>query len=91
MAIIVRMSFNGLFDARNGATYMSDTPVAYSSGGKYHARIVVNINDQIFDAWTTTDEGSPVQIANDYTFRSNAPTTDDIGKVCLKSDVNSMN
>ena len=83
MAMLVRMNENGRFDARNGGTYDSDVDVPYTANGIYHVRLVAEINAGTYDVWVTPQNGAEIQIANDYAFRSDAPPTDDFGKVCL--------
>ena len=85
MAQLIRMFTNGIFQARNGDTYTAVNAVPYSAGTTYHVKMVANLDAQSYDVWVTPDGGTETRIADDYAFRSDAPATDDIGKVCLKS------
>jgi len=83
MAMLVRMNENGQFDVRNGSGYDADVVVPYSANSTYHVRMVSDLNAGTYDVWVTPQGGTETQIANDYIFRSDAPLTDDLGKVCL--------
>jgi rhamnogalacturonyl hydrolase YesR len=85
MAMLIRMATNGMFEARNGDTYSALNDVPYSARSAYHVKMVASLDAGSYDVWITPDGGSQTRIADDYAFRSDAPATDDIGKVCLKS------
>jgi hypothetical protein len=44
---------------------------------------VSDLDAGTYDVWVTPPGGTITQIAKDYIFRSDAPPTDDLGKVCL--------
>jgi hypothetical protein len=83
MAMLVRMNENGQFDVRNGSGYVSDVDVLYGVNSTYHVRMVTDLGAGTYDVWVTPQGGTETQIAKDYIFRSDAPPTDDLGKVCL--------
>ena len=83
MAMLVRMYTDGRFDVRNGSAYDADVDVLYTANSTYHVRMVTDLNAGTYDVWVTPQGGAEIQIAKDYNFRSDAPPTDDIGKVCL--------
>jgi unsaturated rhamnogalacturonyl hydrolase len=85
MAISIRMFTNGMFEVRNGDVYSALNVVPYSAGNTYHVKMVAGLDAGSYEVWVTPHGGSQTQIADDYAFRSDAPATDDIGKVCLKS------
>lgn len=82
-AMIIRLYNNG-FDVRNGASYSSDTTVPYSLNTQYHIRMVTDLDSKTYDVYVTPDGGSETQLASNYAFRSDAPTTDDLGQLCLQ-------
>ena len=83
MAMLVRMNENGQFDVRNGSGYDADVVVSYTANSTYHIRMMTDLGAGTYDVWVTPSGGTETQIANDYIFRSDAPQTDDLGKVCL--------
>jgi hypothetical protein len=85
MAMLIRMSTDGMFEARNGDTYSALNDVPYIAKTVYHVKMLASLDAGSYDVWVTPDGGSQTRIADDYAFRSDAPSTDDIGKVCLKS------
>ncbi|NLY18660.1 MAG: DNRLRE domain-containing protein [Clostridiaceae bacterium] len=91
MPIIVSMDADKYFYARNGGSYAKDANVSFSANNTYHVKIVANMQAKTYDVFVTPNGGSTVQIANDYAFRTGAPKTDDIGKVCLNSATTNNN
>jgi len=85
MAMLIRMSASGIFEARNGDIYSALNNVPYSAANIYHVKMVAGLDARSYDVWVTPDGSGETRIAEDYAFRSDAPATDDIGKVCLKS------
>ncbi|XXF77615.1 glycoside hydrolase family 88 protein [Myxococcaceae bacterium GXIMD 01537] len=85
LALLVRMNPTGIFDVRNGANYAFQNRVTYSAGTRYHIRISADMNAKRYSVWVRSGGGSEVQLASNYAFRSDAPTTDDLGKVAVKS------
>ena len=83
MAMLIRMHTNGRFDVRNGSGYDADVDVLYSANSIYHVRMVTDLGAGTYDVWVTPPGGTETQIANDYAFRADAPSTGDLGKVCL--------
>jgi len=88
MAMILKM-YSGYFYAMNGSSYAKSANVTYSTNTSYHIRILANMSAKTYDVFITPSGGSQTQIANDYAFTTGAPTTDDVGKVCLNSDTTS--
>ncbi|NLY17688.1 MAG: hypothetical protein GX045_01750, partial [Clostridiaceae bacterium] len=91
MPIVVSMEADKYFYARNGGSYAKDANVSFSANNTYHVKIVANMQAKTYDVFITPSGGSTVQIANDYAFRTGAPETDDIGKVCLNSATTNSN
>ncbi len=86
MALLVRMYTNGCFEVRNGSSYRKDKTVDYHAHRKYRVIIAANLIAQTYNVWVRPEGGSRTRIARDYSFRSDAPPTEDIGKVCLRSN-----
>ena len=84
-AMITRTNVNGTFEVRNGAAYAALTAVPYSANNTYHFKMVTDLNAKTYSVWVTPPGGSPIQIASNYAFRSDAPATDDLGQVCVRT------
>lgn len=85
LAMALRMNPSGSFDVRRGANYEALVQVPYTAHKTYHVRMRADLNARNYSVWIRPPGGSEVQIANAYAFRSDAPTTDDLGKVALKA------
>jgi unsaturated rhamnogalacturonyl hydrolase len=86
LALTVRMATNGRFEARNGGSYDAEVDVPYSAGTKYHVKIGVDLNEAVYDVWVASEGAGETKIAEDYVFRSDAPSMTDLGKTVLKTD-----
>ncbi len=84
-AMTIRMNSGGYFDVRNGTAFASLTNVSYTANTKYHIKLVADLSTKKYDVYITPAGGSQALIASGYSFRSDAPYTDDIGKMCLYS------
>ncbi|MBJ6765775.1 glycoside hydrolase family 88 protein [Myxococcaceae bacterium JPH2] len=82
-AMLIRMSTDGRFDVRNGGGYTALTTVPYTANTTYHVRMVTDLNAKRYSVWVRPPGGSEIQIASNYAFRSDAPLTNDLGKVTL--------
>lgn len=76
----VRLNDQGTFDVRSGADYAADATVSYSTNTTYHVKIEANLPSRLYSIWI----GS-TKIADNYSFRSDSPAIDDLGKICLRS------
>lgn len=85
LAMSIRMNPTGIFDVRNGAGYGFVTRVTYAAGTRYHVRMVTDLVAKRYSVWVRWGGGAEVQLASNYAFRSDAPATDDLGKVAVKS------
>jgi len=85
LAMSIRMNPTGVFDVRNGAGYGFVTRVTYAAGTRYHVRMVTDLVNRRYSVWVRSGSGSEVQLASNYAFRSDAPATNDLGKVAVKS------
>lgn len=88
MAINIWMNPDGYFKAMNrGWPYTSLADVPYVAGSTYHVKMTADMAAKKFDVWVTPPGGEPIMIAQDYAFRSTAASTDDLGKICLMSQL----
>ncbi len=85
LAMLVRLNPQGRFDARNGSEYSALNPVPYAAQQTYHVRMVANLPARTYSVWVTPPGGSEVLLAQDFAFRSDAPPTNDLGQVALRS------
>lgn len=86
LSMAVRANLNSKFDVRNGGAFGSITSVPYVPNNRYHIKIAANLGTKMYSVWITPEGGSEIQIAKDYAFRTDAPSMDDLGQVCLKSE-----
>jgi unsaturated chondroitin disaccharide hydrolase len=87
LAMGIRLNASGFFDVRQGGAYAALTQVPYSTNASYHVRMRTDLNAKTYSVWVTPPGGSEVLIADRFAFRSDAPPTDDLGKVAVKSGV----
>jgi hypothetical protein len=70
LAVAVRFSPAGTFDARNGSSYQATTALAYQAGVTYRVNVTVNLATRRYSATVTAPGGTPVEIARDFAFRT---------------------
>ena len=70
MACIVRFNPDGYIDARNGGNYDFDANVPYTAGTKYHVTMDINVPAHTYSVDVTPDGGSKVDLAADFSFRT---------------------
>jgi unsaturated chondroitin disaccharide hydrolase len=85
LAMLIRMNPSGIFDVRNGTGYAYKNRVTYAANTRYHIRMVTDLNARRYSVWLRQGSGSEIQLADNYAFRSDAPATNDLGKVAVKS------
>ncbi|WNG48237.1 alpha-12C2-mannosidase [Archangium minus] len=85
LAMAIRMNPSGSFDVRRGAAYAALANVPYQANATYHVRMRTDLNAKTYSVWVRPPGGTEVLIADRFAFRSDAPATDDLGKVSLKS------
>jgi chitodextrinase len=85
MACIVRFSEFGTVDVRNGNTYASENEFPYQPNISYHIRMVVNMHNATYDVFIKEAEGTEVQIAADYGFRTEQASATQINNVCYQT------
>ncbi|WNG27317.1 alpha-12C2-mannosidase [Cystobacter fuscus] len=85
LALAVRLNPSGFFDVRRGGEYAALINLAYEANTTYHVRIRADMNARTYSVWVTPQGGGEVQLADRFAFRSDAPPTNDLGKLSLKS------
>ncbi len=85
LALSFRMNPSGIFDIRNGGGYAYQNRVTYAANVRYHVRMVTDLNAKRYSVWIRQGTGAEIQLADSYAFRSDAPGTNDLGKVAVKS------
>ena len=81
----IRMGPGGYIDVRNGGQYQYDTLINYEPNKMYHIKTVIDLEQQKYDVYVTPEGGSPTKIASGYSFRTGAPSMDDVGKLILRA------
>ena len=87
LAMSIRMNPDGFFDVRRGGAYAALVSLPYQANATYHVRMRTDLNAKTYSVWVTPPGGGEVLLADRFAFRSDAPPTDDLGKVALKSGV----
>lgn len=85
LAMSLRMNPSGFFDVRRGGAYAALASVPYQANATYHVRMRADLNARTYSVWVRPPGGSEVLLADRFAFRSDAPPTDDLGKVAVKS------
>ena len=84
MTTSFRFNPGGYFDVKNGSPWDYETRMSYRAGETYHVKMVIDIPKQQYSIWVTPNGGSPVIIADQYSFREGT-SADDIGQLMLQS------
>jgi unsaturated chondroitin disaccharide hydrolase len=85
LAMGIRLNPSGFFDVRRGGAYAALVSLPYEANTTYHVRMRTDLNAKTYSVWVTPQGGSEVLLADRFAFRTDAPATDDLGKVSLKS------
>ncbi|HEX5753252.1 MAG TPA: glycoside hydrolase family 88 protein [Archangium sp.] len=85
LAMLIRLNPSGFFDVRRGGDYAALASVPYEANATYHVRMRTDLGARTYSVWVTPPGGGEVLLADRFAFRSDAPATDDLGKVSLKS------
>jgi hypothetical protein len=81
LAATVRLSPDGVIDARDGERYRADVGVAYAAGQPQRIRIVANVPLRTFSVYVANDSQPSVQLAHDYAFRTTQSTATFLGNL----------
>ncbi|RYD63258.1 MAG: hypothetical protein EOP83_12640 [Verrucomicrobiaceae bacterium] len=87
LACIARFNINGTIDARNGGAYQALATMTYASGTIYRFQMEIDFSTKKYSVTVTPDGGSPVVIAQNFSFRTEQATVssiDHIGIVALE-------
>ena len=81
--MVVRLTKDGKFDARNGAAFESTNNVYYEAGKSYRVIVKVNVEDKKYSVYVY--DGKRISlVADNFDFRSDAPETNNIGKITVR-------
>jgi hypothetical protein len=69
--ILIRFSAGGMLDARNGAVYVSDTPIPYKAI-PYDFRLVVDVPNKKYSAYVSWEGKPEVTIGTNLAYRDSA-------------------
>ena len=83
LAVIVRFTDTGFFDARNAGVYEAASVIPYTVGTSYHVRIVGDTVNHTFSAFVTPAGGSEVLLANNYAFRTQQNTVPSLDNLAV--------
>jgi uncharacterized protein YjdB len=89
LAVIVRFNPSGQIDARNGANYSAVNAFNYAGGTAYHFTVSVNTQAHTYSVWVHQGTNADVQIANNYTFRTEQAAINSVGDYTLHTENNS--
>ncbi|MBR5536023.1 MAG: glycoside hydrolase family 28 protein [Clostridia bacterium] len=82
--VIVRLRPEGIFDARNGAEFTYTNKVSYEANKDYFVRVETDVEEKRYNVYVTDEEGETTLLANNFSFRHDAPSINNIGKVCIR-------
>jgi hypothetical protein len=69
-AVLVGFNQSGYINARNGGKYDSEIDRMYVVDKSYHFRLVVDVQNKIYDAYVTPEGEAEFLLASDYAFRT---------------------
>ncbi|MEP4077995.1 hypothetical protein [Haloferula sp.] len=90
LAVIVRVSQGGIFDARDGGNYVAANPLSYTPGVTYRVTCTVDIDTHRYSATVTPPGEAPVLIADDFAFRSEQSAVTSLGNLAIKAEFGSQ-
>ena len=83
LATIVRFNPDGQIDARNGGAYQADVTLPYAAQTEYHVEMEINIPAKTYSVSVTPEGAAPVQIANNYSFRTEQNSVSSLQNIAL--------
>ena len=87
LCMILAMDPDGTFKVRDYDQYVALTEVPYSANNTYHVKMVADTANSKYSIWITPPGGTETMIAQDYRFRNNGLTINDVGYVSIYSYV----
>lgn len=88
IAVIGRFNSSGRIDANNDNPYTAKNVLVYSAGVTYNFEFSVNMLAKTYDLKVTPEGGIPTVIAENYAFRSTAPS-EQLTNVVIHHDASS--
>lgn len=82
-SMVIRLQPGGYMDARNGEGFSYNTYVQYEPGKTYLIKGKANVASRVYSVTVTTPEGYTYQLANNFSFRSDAPYVTGINKIMV--------
>lgn len=83
VAAIVRFNDTGKIDVRNGGSFGADQAVGYSANKVYRVRMVINVATKKYSVYVTPAGQPEVQVARDFSFRSQQANVQSLKKIVL--------
>ncbi len=83
LACIARFATTGVIEARNGGAYAAVNALRYSAGVVYSFEFNVNVTTKKYSVTVTPSGGSPVVIADNYSFRTQQATATNLNHLSL--------
>lgn len=83
LACIVRFSTAGVIDVRNGGAYQAMVGMPYTAGVIYRFELDVDLATKKYSVTVTPNGGSPIQLAKDYSFRTQQASVSSLDHLAL--------
>jgi Chitobiase/beta-hexosaminidase C-terminal domain len=83
LACIVRFASTGVIDVRNGGAYQAMVAMPYTSGVMYLFELDVDLVTKKYSVTVTPNGSTPVQLAKDYSFRTQQATVSSLNYLAL--------
>lgn len=83
LACIVRFAPSGVIDVRNGGAYQAMVAMPYVSGVMYRFEMDVDLETKKYSVTVTPNGGAAVQVAKDYSFRTQQASVSSINHLAL--------
>lgn len=81
LAVALRFSTAGLIEGRDGGTYRALNTLRYQPGSTYRMHVTVDFENRTYSATVTPPGGSPIEIARDFSFRTEQIAVEAIANV----------
>jgi hypothetical protein len=78
-AMLFRLNPEGFFDVRNGGAYQADQVITFSPDSTYKVRLVASLGNHTYSVWVTPSGQGEQLLANNYSFRIEQATVNQIG------------
>ncbi|RKH40451.1 glycoside hydrolase family 88 protein [Corallococcus llansteffanensis] len=81
--LAVRLSTDGIYQARNGSGWSWIRRIPYVRGRTDHFRLSVDLVAKRYSVWVTVPGAAEVQLVNNVAFRSDGPFINDLGRAAV--------